>query len=198
MVAIDIETTGPVVSQDELYQLSIMPLNSKLEYDKSRRFLNLFIRPECKTFIARENTGRKERFIQAKLHGLEKQTALEVIDKWADSLDIRQPGMIRNKKLMPLTHNWAWKRAFLVDFLGLEFFDDLFHWHARDLIVAGAFCNDRAEFRGDDEHFLKLTLASLSSKLEVKNPYPDDPAQDVQHFAALYRAMILWPLGEIV
>jgi hypothetical protein len=197
IAAVDIETTGPIVGQHEIFQISILPLNNRLEPDKELRFLNLFIKPEAKDFKAGDLTGKRERFIQARLHGLERHVAFEMLDKWADSLGIRKAGLLRDMKVMPLSFNWAWKRAFLVDFMTLDFFNDLFHWHSREIITAAVFCNDRAEFRGDPEPFNKVTLSALSRALESKNPFPDDPAFDVQHFAELWRAMCIFPLGEI-
>ena len=197
MVAIDIETTGEIVGEHEMYQLSILPLDQRLEPDKTKIFLNLFIKPDNPKVKDGDNSGLRARFVQARLHGLAKHQALVVLEKWADTLEIRRPGLMKDRQLMPICFNWAWKRAFLIDFMGPDFFHDLFHWNTREIITAAAFCNDRRVFRGEDPDFGKLTLPALSRKLEVVNPYPDDPAFDTRHFADIYQALMLHPLGEI-
>jgi DNA polymerase III epsilon subunit-like protein len=95
------------------------------------------------------------------------------------------------KRIVPLAHNWAFERAFLLNWLGPETFDQFFFIHPRDTQIFGACINDAAVYHGKKIPFNELSLTYMCRKFGIHNERSHDALADSLAGAKLYQELIL-------
>lgn len=96
--------------------------------------------------------------------GKEESMAAELFVKWfEEKLNPRF-----RRRIMPLAYDYAFTKAFLVDWLGNATYDYIFDQRHRDLRAVSLFMNDRAGYRCDINYpFAKNNLRYICSQLKV-------------------------------
>lgn len=187
MCAVDVETTGRVPCHHEIIQIAVQPLDSDFQVISGIVPFYTEIIPE---YPKRADKGAM------KIHGLElakiaqyAPTQLKAADMFYDWFErLKLP---LNKRIVPLAHNWAFEKGFLLAWLGIDAFDDMFHMHPRDSMQLAISINDRHTFRCQQRPWASVSLYSLCKKLGVVNERPHDALCDARAEAKIYRQLIL-------
>ena len=187
LCAIDCETTGFIPGCHDIWQIAILPLDSNIKPLKGIMpfYMDLQIkRPENIDPAAIKLA--KVDFAKRQQRALDPWTVADQFDEWFEKL-----GLPLYKKICPLAQNWVFDRAFVIEWIGMETFDQLFSPHYRDTMTAALFCNDCADFKNERIPIPKVSLSYLGSVFNVKNLKPHDALQDAIVTAEVYRRMIL-------
>lgn len=187
LCAVDVETTGLVAGFHDIWQVAILPLDSTIKPAKDIMpfYLNMKVkRPENidKKAVKLNNAV----FYQLQQRAIDPWEAAEMFDSWFEALKLPI-----YKKIMPLGSNYAFDRAFLLDWLGAESYSQFFHFHFRDTQIAALYENDFASFRAEKIFFHHVGLSALAGKFHILNAKRHDSLQDAICTAECYRRMLL-------
>jgi DNA polymerase III epsilon subunit-like protein len=186
MVAVDVETTGRVAGFHEIIQIAVVPLTSEIEPvpDINPFYMN----------IAPAHPERCEHGAQM-VHGLDIDELVnnspdawkvaDLFDEWFQALNLPF-----QRSLMPLAHNWAFERGFLMHWLGIESFNQFFHPHPRDTMLFALSINDAASYHGLKTPFPYVSLGAVCKKYGIKVENAHDALADALAEAKLYKAML--------
>jgi DNA polymerase III epsilon subunit-like protein len=190
MCAIDVETTGRRFGHHEIIQIGVQPLDNDFQ-----------VIPEILPFyteVAPDYPLRAEREA-TKIHGLDlahicqyapdQFKAADMFEEWFQRLELPL-----NKRIVPLAHNWAFERSFLMAWLGIDACEDMFHVHPRDSMQLAISINDRYVFQCQKRPWASVSLKSLCEHLGVINERPHDALCDARAEAQIYRKLLFYPL----
>lgn len=187
LCAVDVETTGFRPGFHDLWQIAIVPLDSEIRVAKNIMpfYMDMAIkRPEN---INKKAIGlTKIDFAKRQQRAVDPWTVADMFDDWFQRLNLPM-----YKKIVPLASNWPFDRSFIIEWLGEETFEQLFHPHYRDTMVAALHHNDIASFRANEIEYPQVGLKSLCSRLKAINEKPHDALQDCIATAEVYRRLIL-------
>lgn len=186
LCAVDVETTGRLCGFHEVIQIAIQPLTSEI---KPVPNLNPFY-----VNIAPEHPERAEG-TATMVHGLDlddlvanapdRWKAADLLDEWFVKLNLPF-----KKQLIPLAHNFPFERGFLTHFLGMETYQQLWHFHPRDTMLFAIAINDTAAYHGKDIPFNYVGLGSMCSKFGIEIENAHDALCDARAEGELYRRML--------
>lgn len=186
LCAIDVETTGLIVGENDIWEMCVLPLNKDYKPNKEFKFWNQrykIKRPENVNDGALRLTNLNKADLLTT--GLDPWDAADKFIDWFERLKLG-----KDKKIIPLASNWPFDREFIKEWLGQKNFDYVFHGHYRDTQPLAAFINDRADMLRDDFPFGRIGLSSLCTKLNVTNTNPHRALYDCIATADVYCAML--------
>lgn len=186
LAAVDVETSGRLAGWHEIIQIGVLPLNSEIEPSTVHRPFYIHICPKYPERVevgAMKVNGLDIDWLVA--HGLDTDLAADRFAEWVEALDLPF-----GKRLCPLAHNWAFERGFLINWLGLELHDSIWHPHSRDSQRAATLLNDAAAYHGKKIPFGSVSQKSLCKKFGITNANEHDALADSLACAKLYRAII--------
>src|SRR5690606_34944990 len=134
----DIETTGTQPGYHEMWQLSLLPLDSKLDISSTLKPFDLLIKPRYPDRIDR-SFAHSKRLADAVATGIDSIAAFELFEHWFQGLNL-----LPNKRLVPLGTNLMFDLSFLYHWMGHLTYNEYFDSRIRDLMVTALFLNDRA------------------------------------------------------
>ena len=186
MAAVDIETNGRLAGWHEILQIANLPIDSEQEPSKVHR-------PFYQHFFPK-NTERTEKgalrvngldIDWLMSHGIDQDRAADLCMEWFEKLDLPF-----KKRLCPLAHNWAFERGFLLNWLGQDGHDAIWHPHSRDSQRVATLLNDAAAYHGKKIPFGSVSQKSLCKKFAIENANEHDALADCIACSKLYRALI--------
>ena len=188
MVVVDLETTGTLPNYHEIIQIAVVPLTPDLVPCKTHKPFYIDMAPEHPD--RQEAIARKKTKLNAEelaTTGISQERAADLFEDWVTKLDLPA-----GKRLIPLAHNWAFEKSFLVPWLGLERFNSLWYIHPRDTMLLAAGLNDMAAWNAQDIPFPRLALKAMCdiSGIDIINAH--NALSDALATAKLYR----WMLGQ--
>jgi DNA polymerase III epsilon subunit-like protein len=184
LCAVDTETTGLIPGYHEVIQVAVVPLNSEMEQH-----------PDIKPFYMNIAPDHPERESGAgAVHGISMEELMacpsqmesaDMFDEWFTGLDLPL-----GRRIIPLAHNWAFERTYLLHWLGLETFTDIWSGHPRDTLIFGAMLNDLADWQGRPVPFNRLKLSCMCEVFGIRLLNAHDALADCLATARLYREML--------
>jgi len=187
LCAIDVETTGTIPGFHEIWQIAILPLDSRIKpaQDTLPFYLDLkIIYPE--RIDPKAIKLPKGEFARKQQRAIEPFTAADLLDDWFDRLKLPI-----YKRICPLAQNWPFDRSFLMAWLGTESYEHLFSPLYRDTMVNAIFHSDLCDFRSDKIKFVQYNLQYLCQKVDVVNQKQHDALQDCIATAEVYRRLLV-------
>jgi DNA polymerase III epsilon subunit-like protein len=189
LASVDVETTGRMPGYHEIIQIAVQPLDRELEPLEGVRPFYMNIAPSENCPVEKEASQVHGLVIEDLKKTAPSQTkAAEMFDEWFQRLNLPF-----KKSLVPLAHNWAFEAGFLKAWLGYEAFNEYFHPHPRDSMLAGLFINDRAFFHGDPLPFQSVSLGAMCKRLHIPIVNAHDALADALAEAKLYKTLIQLP-----
>jgi len=186
LVAVDVETTGRLAGYHEIIQIAVVPLNSDITPVEHINPFYMNIAPEHPERCENEASSIHGLDIEELVNNCPDQwAAADYFDDWFKALELPY-----KKKMAPLAHNWAFEKGFLSHWLGLESFDQLFHFHPRDSMLFGISINDAAAYHGMTCPFPYVGLKAMCKKYNIEVPHSHDALCDALCEAKLYKAML--------
>jgi DNA polymerase III epsilon subunit-like protein len=190
LCAVDVETTGIIPGFHDLIQVAALPLNADLEplTTVPPFYMNLKPEyPERADYRAKKVTGLS--MADLILTGVEKYRAADLFVEWFDRLNMPTSGTV-GKKIMPLWSNGGFDKSFLLEWLGKETYNYIFHFHERDTQSIALFLNDRVYMHGEKQPFPKVGVSYLSSCFDIVNEHAHDALSDCLTTAHIYKRLM--------
>jgi oligoribonuclease (3'-5' exoribonuclease) len=185
-VAIDTETTGTNFERHEITQIAAVILNGEFEPRKDVPFFNIEIKPENLTTIDEKALFKSHKTLEGLLmNGVDKDTARRMFIDWLTTHVLRN-----GKKAIPVAFNWIFDRDFLIQFLGLESFNECFHHRVRDVMHMLTYVSDRLEMHYYKPGFTTFTLEKCCELMHVDNMRAHDALHDAIATAQCARAIM--------
>lgn len=184
LCAVDIRTTGPYVGVHDIVQICIYPLTSRYELAKNIIPFNINIRPLRDT--KDPHYLKSDQYANILQFSVPPNVASDLLEKWCrEKLELSE-----KKKIIPLTHDWAFQRPFLIDWLGEKTFEYLFSKEYRDLLSVILFANDWAETNVEQVPFPKVHLNYAARQVKILFNRLDDCIIRCKGIANLYRHIL--------
>lgn len=189
--AIDTETTGLDPTYHEIIQICILPLTGNLlpREDVVPFYINMI--PEHPKRVD-PNAMRKNRLKLAEisLKGFDKFKAIDMLETWISKLKLPyNRGRFNQCKIIPLGHNYAFDMGFIKKWLGIEQYEEWFHYHYKDTMNTATFLNDSAVVHAEKPPFNKLTLNWVANRLNAPVERAHDALSDCVTVAECYRRL---------
>lgn len=185
IAAIDVETTGSQVGYHEIIQIGIVPMDMDLQIADVKPF-NYTVKPihpkRADPKAMKTNGLNLDELI---LNAPSKARVLDFLVEWFHELP-----MGVDRRLTPLAFNWAFERAFLIDWLGEALMDRLFTVLPRDPMLFALSLNDRANMLHQDAPFPRVNLPSMCQQYGIEQRQKHNALSDAQDTARLYNAMM--------
>ena len=193
LCAVDVETTGTDISQHEVYQVAILPLDYQLEPIKEIIPFYINIRPERVDNIdPNALLIGKKKLVDIINHSMDRYHAAELLDSWFHDLNLPCTTATQ-KKIMPLWSNGSFDKKFLIKWLDQELYDSYFYFHERDTQETALAINDRFYQHGEKIPFPKVGLPYLSTCFNVVNENAHDALSDCLAASQVYKKMLtMW------
>ena len=186
LCAIDVETTGLQPYFHDLIQICVLPLNSELRpLEGTIPFYTEVVPKRPYNFDPKASSVNKLDACRIQTQGLDADRAADLFDEWFNKL-----GLPFNKQISPLAHNWPFDLQFITDWLGWHNVQRYFSGHYRDLMMAGLYENDKADFNSHPYPYPKHRLSYYCSQLKVTNPNAHDALGDCVATAECYRRVV--------
>lgn len=190
MCVVDVETTGLDPLFHEIIQLAVVPIDSNFEPCADKKPFTILIKPKNIEGIDRKAMKVHGFTVKELLEqGFDSEAAIEFFLKWVDELDLPYLMNGERYRIMPLGQNYSFDRSFIMDWLGADLYNDIFHYHFRDTMITAHYLNDRSAMHAEDIPYKKANLAYLATQHEIPHERSHDAFADCLVTAALYKAM---------
>lgn len=192
LCAIDTETTGLEAGWHEIIQICILPLDSHCKPRRDVMPFYIDLKPESPERVdpqALKVNGLK--LSEIALRGYDREAAKQLLMDWLEKLDLAHNKYGERKKIIPLGQNYSFDKGFITAWLGIETYNDLFHWEIRDTKRIANYLNDHAAFHGEQPPFSKTSLNWLANKLHVEVDQAHDALSDCVTTAEVYRKLCM-------
>lgn len=184
IVAMDIETTGLEAGHHDVIEIAMVPLGWDLKPDQNYQPFQSIVKP---LYPDRADPKalkiNKIDFVRLQAEAPTRETVTVAMEDWIQKLNTPYGN------IEPLAHNWMFERSFMIEFLGFNTFNHLFHYHFRDSMVAAQFINDRAILKGFNKPYQSVSLQRLASQLQIPVSRGHRALEDAVLCAEVYRQL---------
>lgn len=191
LCAIDTETSGLDPFFHEILQICILPLDSNIEplRDVLPFYINMI--PEFPERATDEALKKNKLSLpELTLKGYDKIKAIDLFEEWVARLNLPCTKYGTPKQIMPLGQNYAFDRAFIMAWLGVDLYNQYFNYHHHDTMVTAHYLNDRAAYHAEKVPFNKTNLTWLCNVLNVQSERAHDALSDCLSVAGVYKKML--------
>jgi DNA polymerase III epsilon subunit-like protein len=196
MVVIDTETTGLDAHFNELIQICIVPLDANINILKevngepiSPFYINLI--PDHPERFSREAQNvNKIKLSKIAQSGFDRIKGIDLLMDWFDKLDLPCNKMGKRLPVIPLGQNYGFDRDFIIAWLGMDLYFELFHWCYRDTMVIANYLNDHAAYHVRKVPYSKTSLNWICKQHGISNEGAHDALIDCVRTAAAYKKML--------
>lgn len=191
LCAIDCETTGRDYFWHEVIQICILPLDANIEIRKDIIPFYILLKPDYPERIEKEAMKtNKIKLSDLKNQGFDRIQAIDLLEEWIDKLGLGYTKFGTRAKITPLGQNYSFDIGFIKKWLGFTSYDEHFHYHYRDTMIAANWLNDSAAFHGEKVPFSKVSLQYLCSTFQIKTERAHDALSDCVNTAQVYKKML--------
>ena len=184
--AIDTETTGLDCEKNEIIEVCILPLDSCLDPYKGIMPFHMYLKPELIDNVEPAALRvAKVSLAEAINRGTDQDIAADLFDTWFQKLPIGE-----NKRIIPLGQNYQFDMGFISKWIGPTTYNDCFHYHYRDSMIAANLLNDRADFRREVRPFDKVNLQKMVAALELPKRQAHTALDDAINTSLVYKRLV--------
>ena len=186
LCAVAIKTTGSVAGIHKILEIAIIPLTKDCKVSREILPFNILFKVDEIDIRRAEYNLDNDLVLKCMSSGFEYTDGADLLEKWFEKLQLRF-----FKKIMILSHNWAFKRPFIENWLQPTGYNLFFHHEYRDPQAVGLFLNDRYDVKNEPYPFAKVKLSYMcaTQKLEYESRLPtviDECAATI----SLYKSLI--------
>jgi len=181
--------TGPDPTFHEMSEIAVIPIGNLVVDDTIVPF-------NVKINVNKKGKLTEQEYDECRKYGFDTFTSYELFDNWYKKL-----GLKFNKRIMPISYEWAIHRAYVANWLGyadhVPLYNDYFsHWY-RDLMPIGLYWNDLAELNNEYIPFSVVRLKYLGNKLGVPLPRSSTLLDLAYYIAEIYEKItsLVLPTG---
>ena len=194
LCAIDVETTGLVPGEHEIWQIAVLPLNADFKPLKTvngingvRKISPFYANLKVENFetIQPNAIGNRPEFVKMQQSAFDSYECLDMLVAWFDRLSLGP-----NKRLFPLAQNWPFDRSFIIEWAGIKTFELMFSPRYRDTMVCAALQSDRQGYMNQKITLAQYNLSYLAHHAQHVNLKPHDALQDCVATAEVYRRFV--------
>lgn len=186
LCAVDVETTGKNPELQDIIEVCILPVDQNFDIHSHFAMFHMRMRPSNPENIDYKAIRVNQADVaQLCLNGLDADKVADLLWEWFQGLELAP-----NKQIWPLAQNWVFDRAFLVKWLGLEMFNNIFAPMFRDTFAISQFLNDAAAVRHDPIPFPKASLGALANHFGVEQIQAHTAVSDCMTTAQVYKALL--------
>lgn len=186
LCAVDTETTGTDPKKHEIIQVAVVLLDNQLNICKKLLPFSMDLKPlKPETIDTEAIEVSRSTLTSIMLNGADPNMAADLFVDWFNKL-----GLVNNKKICPLAHNWPFDREFLIQWLGPKTFEMIFHPWYRDTMAMALYDNDAADWKGEEFPYPKCNLGYLCSQLKIDRYNSHNALDDAVATATVYKRMI--------
>lgn len=187
LCSVDCETTGLDPYLHEIIEICVLPLNSEYKPMRDIMPFHAVMKPDRPEQISNKAMKVNHLSLSELMgQGLDQFQCADFFCEWFDNLRLAV-----GKKISPLGQNYCFDQAFIKRWLGIEAYQDIFHYHYRDTMHSALFLNDYATQQAEKTPYPKVNLAYLCSQLNVVNPDAHSALGDAIATAEVYRKMLM-------
>jgi DNA polymerase III epsilon subunit-like protein len=191
LCAIDTETTGLDSHYHEIIQICILPLDSNIQPRKDIMPFYINMMP---WFPERADPDalkkNKLQLADLMIKGFDKDSSIDLLGEWLEKLDLPYTASGRRKQIVPLGQNYAFDIRFMHAWIGIAMYNEYFHYHFKDTMIAAGWLNDRAAMHGEKVPYSKVNLQWLARTHNIKTERAHDALQDCVTTAKVYKEML--------
>ena len=194
MVAVSIVTTGTNPEYDDLLEVALLPIDSRLERRADILPMTIWVKPTLPFKISKARRTRHSMSEYA-LYGLTQMTSLEVFEDWFTKLNIYTTKFGTTKKLIPIAYNYKETvEPFMRKWLGQYSYDDYFCDSAVDILTIIQYLNDRVGMRSLDYDYVRITETDILRKVSGFRYDTNEPLQKCLAVAKAYKRLVMKPI----
>lgn len=192
LCAIDIETTGFEPWYHEIIQICILPLDCFIKPRKDVLPFNVLIQPEHpRRASADAKRINKDKWENVLRHGIDTEKVKDLLEDWITKLGLPYTKWGTQKRIIPLAQNYAFDKAFIQKWLGVDMYNHWFDSRHRDTLQTAQYLNDLANMQNEPVPFPKQNLTYLCNCLDVEIIGAHDALVDAKATAECYRKMLM-------
>jgi DNA polymerase-3 subunit epsilon len=184
LVAIDVETTGLDPNEHEIIEIAVVALDSNIEPDPAHRPFFAQMKPQKLSGVdPRALMVHGRSLASLILTASDPDVIYDAFADWVSDLELPTA-----RKLIPLCHNWAFDRPFLLNWLGQDTFHQLIKSNfARDTLTIALAINDHHSFFGRESPYFSVSLETLCSSFGIEHTTPHNALSDALACAKVYQ-----------
>jgi DNA polymerase III epsilon subunit-like protein len=187
----DTETTGLDPNFHEIVQICVIALDSNFNPLKGMMPFYVNLKPNYPERVdAKAIEINKLDMANIMNTGFDRDKAADMFEAWFKKLGIKNNKYGNGNKIMPLGQNYSFDKAFIQAWLGVEQYNQYFHYHYRDTMNSALFMNDRAGMRAEKVPFPKVNLQYLATTLGIGGDKAHDALADCLKTAEVYKRLL--------
>lgn len=191
LCAIDVETTGLDPWYHEIIQLAIVPLDAWVKPRTDVLPFNVYLLPEYPDRVSPDAKRiNQDKWEKIQRYGIDSEKVKDLLEDWLNKLKLPCTKWGTPKRIIPLAHNYAFDKQFIVRWLGMDLYNQWFDSRHRDTLQVSCYLNDLANMQNEVVPFSKQTLTWLCKKLSVEIIGAHDALVDSVSTAECYRKML--------
>lgn len=186
--------TGRDISQHEILEIAILPLDCGLDIRKDRLVFHMGMKPE-RTDNIDFGHQRMERSIVANriMNSKDSFVVADLFIKWFDTLRLAT-----GKQIVPLAWNWPLESLFLRSWLGHKTFEYLFDWKYRDVLSTGNHLNDTLDQSANTVKYPKVTLGSMAIRHDLTRIKPENAITRAKLIMEVYKKQLAYRTNAMI
>lgn len=180
LAAVDVETTGSDPFKYEVIQIAVVPQDREIE-----PFISLIQPENPEVFDPYAMRSHGLRIDELVAHGVPRMQVCDDLLDWFGNI-----GLPHRRRIIPVSHNWAFESQFLSRLLGPKTKEEIFSSIARDTMLMANYIKDRAAYLGVPVPFDKVSLGELCNQFKIVNEKAHDAFYDCVAELELYECLL--------
>lgn len=186
MCSIGIVTTGNNPEEDEILQISVIPLDANLDHHREHPILDFNLTPLRRREKIEIPGWSQEEYANAIRASTPPNKVATMFELYFTKLGLRE-----GKRIIPLAHGWLQMSRFLIQWMGEYHFYYYFDQDRyRDVQVIAGFLNDVTDFMQEKIMYPKVSMGMLCKRNNIEYSSPFTALNEARSTMFLYKQLM--------